>query len=519
MKLYLLYTGGTIGSVGTPLAPMSGDDFKTAFNANVTPMITGQTDFDTVTIDYFDETLDSTNMQPSDWVLMAQRIFDNYMDYDAFLVLHGTDTMAWTASALSFLLPGITRPVTVTGSQLPLFDETGSDPALYPFLYNTDALRNVLGSIQFLAMGIPEVGLYFADYLFRGNRTIKTNASEFVAFSSPNFPALGESGILPTLFNQYILPIPKSDALDQNYAQVGTDLANIAANINNKAVIQFLLFPTYYNAPDGDPSLLVSMLTQLQGISPPLAGIIFESYGEGNIPSFASMQTLLTDMRANDNIILVDCTQVIAGDVNYNAYASGAWLKDAGVISGHDMTPIAGLAKLIVLLARDPDMAITDVELLMGESLAGELTPYYAISGYQNAYLAPGESLYSINGNYQFQNTSDGTLIIYDVSDAENPTEIWQQINGTQGRLVMQSDNNLVFYDKTDTPIWATGTAALGHNAYLQIGDDGSLALYNMDTKVLFHYIYNPETGAAFTQKGTPATPEMPRIASLPRRR
>ncbi|SCY34929.1 asparaginase domain-containing protein [Desulfoluna spongiiphila] len=519
MKLYILYTGGTIGSVGTPLSPMSGADFKTAFTANVTPMITGQTSITEVDIAYFDQTLDSTNMQPSGWVMIAQAIFDNYKDYDAFLVLHGTDTMAWTSSALSFLLPGTTKPITVTGSQLPLFIQEGDDPAAYPFLFNTDALRNVLGSVQFLTMGVNEVCLYFADYLYRGNRVVKTNASEFVAFSSPNYPALGEFGILPTLYNQFLLPLPGSNSLEANYEQVGADLATITANITSKSVIQFLIFPAYYNEDTGgDPSLLTSMLTQLSQVSPPLAGIIFESYGEGNIPSYQTMQTLLGDMHS-DGIILVDCTQVLAGDVNYNAYATGAWLKEAGVISGHDMTPIAGLAKLVVLLARDPSMAMADVENLMGQSLAGELTPYYAISGYQNAYLAPGENLFSINGNYQFQNTTDGTLALYDVTDASNPTLIWSQDMGAQGRLVMQSDNNLVFYDMSHTPLWATNTAAIGHNAYLQLGNDGSLALYNMDTDEVFYTIYAPSTEAAPMADAVPTAPEILLLSTLARRR
>ncbi len=514
MKIYILYTGGTIGSVGTPLAPMPGADFQTAFNAQILDMITTQLPGTTVEIDYFQTTLDSTNMQPSDWVLMAQKIYDNYNSYNAFMVLHGTDTMAWTASALSFLLPGLSKPVTVTGSQLPLFfrESPSQNPKDYQLLYNTDAVRNVLGGIQFLTTGIPEVGLYFADHLFRGNRTVKSNASEFVAFSSPNFHSLGEYGVLPTLYNQYIQPVPESTSIDNNYEQVGAELTTISANIAQRSVLQFLLFPAYYTEPNGSSSLLVSMLTQLESVSPTLAGIVFESYGEGNIPDYQSMQDLLTKMRRVEHKILVDCTQVYAGNVNYNAYATGAWLKKAGVISGHDMTPIAALAKLIVLIAKNPEATVDDIELQMGENLAGELTNYYSISGYRNEFLAPGESLYSINGNYQLENTTDGVLELYDVSnpDVSPPPVKWRQNMGAPGRLVMQSDNNLVFYDKDYDPIWATNTPQIGHNSYFMVGNDGSLALYNMDTSQLYHNVYNPETAA-------PLESVVPRVAPTSR--
>ena len=520
MNLYILYTGGTIGCVGIPLTPMQGKEFQAAFEARVLPMITTQIPGIDVKIDYFDHTLDSTNMQPSDWVLMAQKIYENYRDFDAFLVLHGTDTMAWTASALSFLLPGLSKPVTVTGSQLPLFYQQSQDedPKDYQLLYNTDAIRNVLGGIQFLTMGGPEAGLYFADHFFRGNRTVKSNASEFIAFSSPNYHALGKYGVLPTLYSQYVLPVPESTSIDNNYDQVGAALATIAANIGKKSVLQFLLFPAYY-ADDGDSSLLVSMLTQIKAVEPTLAGIIFESYGEGNIPDYQSMRTLLTKLRRSDHKVLVDCTQVFAGNVNYNAYATGAWLKAAGVISGHDMTPIAALTKLIVLLARNPEAQIEDIELQMGESLAGELTSYYSISGYRNEFLSPGESLFSINGNYQFKNTSAGVLQLIDVSDPQAPVVKWKQEIGTKGRLVMQSDNNLVFYDKSYNPLWATNTARIGHNSYFKVGNDGSLALYNMDTSKLEYYVYNPATTASLDEAITPADIEEQPFRVLTRRR
>jgi len=370
MNIYLLYTGGTIGSVGTPLSPMQGPQFEAAFQSNVESIITTQIPGSSISYDWFHTVLDSTNMQPSDWVTIAQKIVSNYANYDGFLILHGTDTMAFTSSALSFLLPRLSKPVFVTGSQLPLFYQDGSN---YSLLYNTDALRNVLGAIEFMTFGIPEVGLYFDDNLYRGNRAVKSNASQFAAFSSPNLPSLGLYGVLPKLNDALILPQPDSAvALDNNLNAVAQQLDAVANNINSQSVIQFPFFPAYYNTNSGD-SLAVSMLTQLQSISPPLKGIVFESFGEGNIPDFPQMQTLLGTFNTQ-GMIMIDCTQVYAGDVNYNAYATGAWLRGAGVLSGFDMTAIAALTKLTVLIAANASAPLETIKTLLGTNLAGELT-------------------------------------------------------------------------------------------------------------------------------------------------
>lgn len=496
MNIYLLYTGGTIGCVGSPLSPLPGPDtggkpgFISLFKVNVEDIITSQIPGVTITYDYFSPTLDSTNMQPSDWVNIAQKILSNYTQNDAFLVLHGTDTMAWTSSALSFLLPGISKPLIVTGSQLPLFYEKPDKS--YSLLFNTDALRNVLGAIQFMTFGIPEVGLYFADNLYRGNRVVKSNASQFTAFSSPNYPPLGLYGVLPRLNDSLILPTPSVNALDKNIPQATDNLNKIKSNINLSSVIQFLIFPAYIPAENenGIP-LMDIMLYQLSQVSPPLKGIIFEAFGEGNIPDHPMIQNRLTDLHSS-GIILVDCTQVYAGDVNYNAYATGAWLKGCGVISGYDMTPIAALTKLIVQLALNPSGLQSDIENTMGTNLSGEMTSYYALSGYQNEFLLPGESLYSINGNYQFINQADGTLAFYDISDISGKGQIlkWSYSCGAPGRLVMQADCNLVFYDKNGKPLFATDTGQLGKNAIFRVGNDCTLIIYEMTTGEKIKQLY-----------------------------
>src|SRR6185369_11763283 len=199
------------------------------------------------------------------------------------------------------------------------------------------------------------------------------------------------------------------------------------------------------------------------------------------------MQATLKSMSAA-GITLVDCTQVYSGDVNYNAYATGAWLPQAGVLSGYDMTPIAALTKLIVYLALNPSATAADIQTYMGTSQAGEMEAFYMLSGYQNEFLSPGESLYSINGTYQFTNEDDGTLALYNVSGT-TPQLVWSQANGAEGRLVMQADCNLVFYDDDFTALWASNTAQIGTNAYFQVNGDGTLAIYDLYTNALIYQL------------------------------
>ena len=369
MKLYILYTGGTIGCVGTPLAPMDSPSFTAAFRQWIEPTITSQLPNVTIaTYDFLDQPLNSSDIQPSDWVTIAQKILANYNDHDGFVVLHGTDTMAWTASALSFLLPRGLKPIVFTGAQLPMFDRPLAGRAC-GLRYNTDAIRNVLGAIRFLSFKVPEVCFYFADRLYRGNRVIKSDSMQFAGFSSPNYPALGAYGVAPTLNDKFILPNPDKP-LDGIVAQTQNELAAIAATINDKAVIQFKTFPPSYTSGQ---SLLTAMLGALNDNIPSLRGIVFEAYGAGNMPQAGGMKDMMKGLHDNGTV-LVDCTQALAGGVNTEIYAAGTWLKDCGVISGGDMTPIAAFTKLIVQWARHPDASVPEIEALMTANLAGELT-------------------------------------------------------------------------------------------------------------------------------------------------
>lgn len=195
--LSILYTGGTIGSVGDPLIPLQGPQFSHAFTTLISPQISSKT---SITIHSFEKTIDSTNIAPSQWIDISSNIVTNFDSSDGFLILHGTNTMAWTSSALSFLLPGITKPLIITGSQIPLFHQNPDQSLVLKT--DSDALRNVFGAITFLEnFNIPSVGLYFGDVLYQGNRVEKSDINHFPAFSSPKAPPLGKNGVVPVVYH------------------------------------------------------------------------------------------------------------------------------------------------------------------------------------------------------------------------------------------------------------------------------------------------------------------------------
>ncbi|NEQ71694.1 MAG: asparaginase [Okeania sp. SIO2C9] len=375
MNIGILYTGGTIGSVQgiDGLYPLDTSGFQQAFDENILPILKSQ--YKDCTLGYIDigfgpnnSTLDSTNLQPEDWCTIAMAILKAYNSYDAFIVLHGTDTMAWTASILSFLMTGLdthgnynallSKPVIVTGSQLPLFVE--KEDKSYTVRFNTDALQNVCGAVTSCYEGVPEVCLYFDSKLMRGNRTVKTNASEFKAFSTPNYPNLGEYGLEFDVDNKVVRPLPTDPdlALSQEgesaYNTLLAQLNYIKDNINNTTVIPFPAFPAYYDTSvKPNTSVLGNMLEACinQGVD----GLILESYGGGNFPSGnpdtpenGAIYKILQEAN-NNGTVIVDCTQVLTGTVNSQTYAAGSWLAEVGSVGAYDMTPIAAAAKLTYL--------------------------------------------------------------------------------------------------------------------------------------------------------------------------
>ncbi len=335
-RVYIVYTGGTIGMQPTVegYAPAPG---YLAAQLAATPELRDAAMPD-YTIHEYDPLLDSSNMMPADWLKIAQDIAAHYDDYDGFIVLHGTDTMAYTASALPFMLQGLAKPVILTGSQLPLWE------------VRNDARENLITVMQIAAAyTIPEVCLYFGDKLLRGCRAVKVNAVGFDAFDSPNYPPLGTVGIHIDVHWENILSPPAPGPLTiQPFgaAHVGT----------------LRLFPGM------DFDVVANVLR------PPLQGLILETYGVGNGPvNNRAFMTALEDAIAC-GVVIVDCTQCLKGTVDLEGYATGSALARIGVVSGFDMTVEAALAKLFYLFSLEAAVGSDFVKQQMQMNLHGELT-------------------------------------------------------------------------------------------------------------------------------------------------
>ena len=332
-RVYIAYTGGTIGMRRTRdgYSPEPGYlqqqmDAMPELRDDSMPL---------VTINEYAPLLDSSNMTPREWVWIAQDIARQYDDYDGFVVLHGTDTMAYTASALPFMLNGLGKPVVITGSQIPLCE------------VRNDARENLITSLLIASsFDIPEVCLYFGGKLLRGCRAVKVSASGFAAFDSPNFPPLGEIGI----------------GIEINWPFVRESSAGalIVEEFAAPVVSALRLFPGI------SPELVRNILR------PPLQGLVLEAYGVGNGPDHdAAFLDALREATARD-VVIVDCTQCLEGTVDLTEYAAGSALARAGVISGFDMSAEAALAKLYYLFSRGE--TAEKVKRAMQTDLRGELT-------------------------------------------------------------------------------------------------------------------------------------------------
>jgi L-asparaginase len=350
-KVYIAYTGGTIGmkeDCDGNLVPVPG--FLEEQMANM-PELKDPSMPDYI-INQYDPLLDSSNMTPDDWVKIAQDIKDNYEKYDAFIVLHGTDTMAFSASALSFMLENLDKTVIVSGSQIPL-----AKP-------RDDARLQLITILQICQdMVIPEVTILFGNTLLRGNRSTKAHADRFLAYESPNYPLLGQVGIDIRVNWDLIRPVPSSNAS-------GCRLLTIGDNIR---IASLRLFPGIKS------DFLASVLVD------PLKGLVLETFGTGNAPSDQGFLDVLK--QANDRgVVIVNVTQCFSGTVNQEAYETGSGLAAAGVISGFDMTCEAALTKLFVLLTQYPGDQ-TQVKEKMQENLRGELTPDAGSRKFLSRYL------------------------------------------------------------------------------------------------------------------------------------
>lgn len=489
MNIGVINTGGTISCIGNPLGPMTASAFAAASKAILNPIIAQQ--YPALTVNYItdlpfpesaSQTLDSTNLQPTDWCLIAGYILRHYALYDGWVVLHGTDSMDFTGTALPFLLSSfsadgiataaLTKPIVITGSQVPMFHQDQDSMAL-SLNYNTDAFQNFCGAIAAAQTGIPEVCVYFHNYLFRGNRVIKTNANQFDAFSSPNYPALGEYGINLAIAVDNTLPPPVSDAVSLDNPDVCAaaiaQLDYIQNNINNFPVMQFNAFPAWYKSDPGTAACSGIIARLIDAcVAAGIKGLILKSYGEGNFPSGnpdtpsmgATYQAL---NKANqDGVIIVDCTQVLSGVVNNSAYAAGAWLPAAGALSPADMTPMAALAKVMVLLASAGYNHWTPavVKNLTQLNLLGEMLSISRLDSRVNGELQAGQSLATLDGSAQLVNDPERGPVL---KAAPTGSGLWAALEDPNaadmpGRLIMQNDGNLVFYSRNNQALWATDT-------------------------------------------------------------
>ena len=334
-KIYVAYTGGTIGMMQSTQGFVPVKDHLTD-SINALPEF-HRCEMPDFTINEYQPLIDSSNMTPSDWQRIADDIKAHYDDYDGFVVLHGTDTMAYTSSALSFMFENLNKPIIITGSQIPLSQ------------LRSDGQVNVLNAIYIAAnYPISEVSLFFNNKLYRGNRCIKAYADGFNAFDSPNMPVLLEAGI-----NIQLVTGALSKELNKETPSL------ILSKITPQPIGVVHLYP-------GISSAVIENV-----IKQPVKALILLSYGVGNAPQDEALLNCLTNAK-KQGVVVVNCSQCVKGTVNMSGYATGNALSEAGVISGHDMTLEAALTKLHYLLSQG--YSYEKLSLLMQQNLRGELT-------------------------------------------------------------------------------------------------------------------------------------------------
>ncbi len=338
-NVLLIYTGGTIGMIENPetgaLEPFNFSHLRSnlpeikRLNFNVETYL-------------FDPPIDSSDVSIAIWRQIVNVIQANYTRYDGFVILHGTDTMAYTASSLSFMLEHLTKPVILTGSQLPIGK------------LRTDGKENLLTALEIAAEKnerglpvVPEVSVYMQKLLLRGNRTTKVNAENFSAFRSPNYPYLAEAGMV-IYYNHSNIHQPDTDSPVQFNYELERNLVilKLFPGISREVVRAHLTVPG-------------------------LRGVVLETYGIGNSPINPWFIEMIGDA-VERGIVVVNVTQCLYGSVEMHRYENGQRLEKVGVISGYDITTEAALAKLMILLGKR--YSTDEVKQLMQCSLCGELT-------------------------------------------------------------------------------------------------------------------------------------------------
>lgn len=338
-RILIIYTGGTIGMLENPTTGAL-EAFDWEHISNFVPELARfHYDIETIT---FGPPIDSSDMEPKYWTRMVEVIADNYDNYEGFVLLHGTDTMAFTASALSFMLENLSKPVIITGSQLPIGQ------------LRTDGKENLLTSIEIAAARypdgspvVPEVCIFFENKLLRGNRTTKINSEGFNAFRSYNFHNLADAGIHIKFEEAFIHRPNPEKPFRPNY-------------LLDDHVAILTLFPGMRE------EVMNAYLT-----IPNLRGLVLKTYGAGNAPKLPWLYERLKEL-SNRGVVIVNTTQCSTGAVDMGRYDTSLQLIEAGVLNGHDMTLECVVTKLMFLLGHNYERS--RICELMNTSLAGEVT-------------------------------------------------------------------------------------------------------------------------------------------------
>ena len=348
----MLYTGGTIGMKPSDIGYVPDPEFPEKVKEQIGSIKNQKIpEFDIIS---FNPLLDSSNMTPSEWDKIAAVIHENFDDYSGFIVLHGTDTMAYTASALSFLLPNLTKNVIVSGSQIPFCE------------IRNDARENLITSLIICGnYDIPEVSLYFNNKLFRGNRTTKVDATHLSAFDSPNYPPLAEIGINIDLTKKTTFNIEVSEQLLLKPEHEKEPIHFFSQHNNDVKDYEVGVLKLF-------PGISANFLKSI--LKPPLKGLVLEAFGVGNGPTKETNPELF-DVIYNathyQDIVIVAVSQCVKGVVYLDGYAAS--LKAAGVVSGYDMTLEAALAKMYYLFSHK-EYGTEKVKTKMMTNLRGEVS-------------------------------------------------------------------------------------------------------------------------------------------------